>query len=434
MRIRNHAFLLLVLIVLLASCTGLEGIASSWTPPVNLTASADTATQRPRIAVRGGSLQLVYMEGMLDAATGPAYIVPGGVREWVGPHSQPGYVNPAVAVDSAGTLHVVWAGVTRAPYSIYYASKPLDGAWSAPTRLSSSTTNCVYPDVAVDSTGRLWVVWQDSIADTNSELFYATKLPGGGWSSPARITYNSVQDLNVRIVIDALGKPVIVWRQSGVTFSIMDVLAESPDQPLAGSWDILESHYRDGAWSYPYNVSASATASHFPAIASDASGVYVAWEEERPGGLDQFDIVVRRKEGGAWLSASVASHGTKALYPAIAVAGCNVAVVWADYRTGKSAAFYSLSSNCGANFQGDEDVSRSTGTAYYPDVKIAGTTVYAVWQDSAGGNLDVWTANSPIGIAPTPIPTVIQTPGATMPPCPTPIVWPTCPAGCVTNP
>lgn len=427
----KRIIILVLLMVLLAGCRvgPPAAVTSAWSPPVNASNSPGDATQRVRLAGGPTGMAAAWMEGVLNQATGPAMALVGGPWEWVGPHSQPGYVNPSLAVGPDGTAYVAWAGLDHAPYDVYFAERAPGQAWSVPYNLSNSPSNCVYPDILLDGSGTLWVVWQDSLSDTNAELYFAARPAGEGWTGAQRITYNAVQDLNVRIA-EAPAGPVIVWRQSGRSqaVSIDAILSEPLDKPLAGSWEILESHWTSAGWSEAFNVSANAKSSHFADLATAGDSLYVVWEQEV--GEDLFDVVLRRADNGSWLPAVTISQGPKALYPAIDVAGSYVAVAWTDYRLGRAATFYNHSADGGLTFAGDEHVSGSPVAVHYPDADICNGVVYLAWQDARSGSLDIWLATLAIGPAPTPAPVPTPVPVPTGCVCPTPVPQVTCVPGC----
>jgi ligand-binding sensor domain-containing protein len=100
-------------------------------------------------------------------------------------------VRPAIAVDSAGTLHVTFRGTT----TIYYTKSPTSEAWSAtswtPRRRISGAGAAYYSDIAVDEQGGIHVVWNESVSADVSEswLWFGTSKGSAvhddvGWRSP----------------------------------------------------------------------------------------------------------------------------------------------------------------------------------------------------------------------------------------------------------
>jgi hypothetical protein len=81
-------------------------------------------------------------------------------------------LNPAIAVDSSDFLHMFWEDDTPGNFEIYYR-KSLNGgaAWTANQRLTWNSGNSLNPAIAVDASGNLHVVWEDATAG-NLEIYY----------------------------------------------------------------------------------------------------------------------------------------------------------------------------------------------------------------------------------------------------------------------
>jgi hypothetical protein len=91
-------------------------------------------------------------------------------------------VRPAVAVDSAGTLHVTFRGEV----TVYYTRAPVAEAWSAsawtPRRGLSGAGNgtAYYSDVAADEQGDIHVVWNEGVYAGVGERWLWFGTPRGG--------------------------------------------------------------------------------------------------------------------------------------------------------------------------------------------------------------------------------------------------------------
>ena len=79
---------------------------------------------------------------------------------------------PALAVDSSDFLHMFWGDNTPGNFEIYYR-KSTDGGvtWTANQRLTWNSGNSLNPAIAVDASGNLHVVWEDATAG-NLEIYY----------------------------------------------------------------------------------------------------------------------------------------------------------------------------------------------------------------------------------------------------------------------
>ena len=93
---------------------------------------------------------------------------------------------PDLAVDSAGTVHVVWADNRDRAYDIYYRSYRFgNGAMSETRRLSSTAGRCQHPAISVGPAGDLLIVYEDETPG-NAELFTVRGLPFSsvaGWEA-----------------------------------------------------------------------------------------------------------------------------------------------------------------------------------------------------------------------------------------------------------
>ena len=79
---------------------------------------------------------------------------------------------PAIAVDSSNQIHLVWQDKTPGFGEIYY-KKSTDGGltWSANQRLSQTAGNSYVPAIVVDLAGLLNIVWQDDTPG-NAEIYH----------------------------------------------------------------------------------------------------------------------------------------------------------------------------------------------------------------------------------------------------------------------
>lgn len=414
------AFVLLAVLVFLRSAedhgawrVDAARLMTSWSSQRNVSNSGQyDASQHPRaVQAPDTYLHVAWMEGVLNTATGPAYVrgqdSTWPAWQWAGPSNNIGYVQPTLAVDSAGTVHMVWSGGGNSPYEIYYAYKPSGGAWSSWQNISNDPNNSIYASIAVDSQNRLWVVYERQIAEGNHEIYMVTKPAGGTWSTPLNISNRGSEDLEPSIAVDSNDVPHVVWRNGDA----------SPN------WEILYTRYVGGSWQTPYSVSANSTPSHFGRVAADDNGnVFVVWEDEIS--TNRFEILHRYWNGTEWSATTQVSNATKALYPAVAVDNsCNVYVVWTDYRQSPTEAYFSYSNNCGSTWSSDENASRTSSYAsFFPDVVAeAGGAAHVFWQDTIPGQLDIYYAEGTVSVGPSPTPTNTPTP---IPPTATPTPTP----------
>ncbi|HUY00008.1 MAG TPA: hypothetical protein VMV49_10675 [Candidatus Deferrimicrobium sp.] len=111
---------------------------------------------------------------------------------------------PAIAVDASGTVHVVWKDETSTPFSsptdteILYINYTVATGWSNATVISDNgnwwnTGNSEMPQIAVDSTGTIHVVWADETASMwggDKEIMYVNWTSNSGWSNATIVSDN----------------------------------------------------------------------------------------------------------------------------------------------------------------------------------------------------------------------------------------------------
>jgi hypothetical protein len=77
-----------------------------------------------------------------------------------------------LAVDSSNALHVVWSDETHGAAEIYYKKSTNGGAaWTTSQRLTWTTGTSNAPSLAVDSIGTVHIVWWDTTPG-NGEIYY----------------------------------------------------------------------------------------------------------------------------------------------------------------------------------------------------------------------------------------------------------------------
>ena len=81
-----------------------------------------------------------------------------------------------------------------------------------PVNISNNSGRSENPSIAVDSKGTLHLVWNDD-SPGNEEIFYAMKPEGDSWSEPVQVTYNMGASRFPCIVIDKNDKIHLVWQQ-----------------------------------------------------------------------------------------------------------------------------------------------------------------------------------------------------------------------------
>ncbi len=227
---------------------------------------------------------------------------------------------PAIAVDSADAIHVVWQDSTPGNWEIYY-KRSTDGGttWGSIQRLAWTAGESLFP--AIDSSGSVHVVWEDGTPG-NYEVYFRSSADGGAtWNPTKRLTWTPAGSFGPDIAIGASDQIHVVW---------------SDDNP--GNDEIFYKRSTDGGatWSAARRLTWTSNGSFKPAIAIHSTGqIHIAWYNETP---DYGEIYYKRSADGGttWnpIRRLTWSSG-RSEYPAIAVDSGNLAhVIWQDEKDG----------------------------------------------------------------------------------------------------
>ena len=132
-------------------------------------------------------------------------------------------VMPAMATGSNNTVHLVWADSEAGNKEIYYMRSSNRGAsWSAAKRLSWTPVESIVPNIAVDSSNTIHVVWFDQASSPNFiQILYMSSTDGGTtWNTPEELTWYSgtfyeYLDLGPDIAVDSADNIYVLWNEAG---------------------------------------------------------------------------------------------------------------------------------------------------------------------------------------------------------------------------
>ncbi len=293
---------------------------------VAASAKASTWT-RPRMAVRpdGSTVHVVYLES--DTNVKHAWRNSSGAWtvEYIR-HDGKNYAFPSIGVNANGTLHFV---AQKWPGPIVYAKKVVGGTWTT-TDIALSDTAAEYRDCAMftDPAGGVHASWHAA----NRPGYYRYAPQGTDLSAVATmeipkregVSTNCFGDLFVRDN-GQVHTAFATWgsEQATIDHSLRNS-GGSFQTPTSASGGTIDNDDRD-CW---------------PALAADATRVYVAWAESYNGSY--FSLVrLAVKEGGNWTRYDV--DPTAAVYayskPVMAITDAGLFGVWRSnmFATGQLA-------------------------------------------------------------------------------------------------
>jgi hypothetical protein len=252
---------------------------ATWTPAKRLTWTPGDSDRPDIAACSSGDVHLTWQ----DYSAGSWEInykksTDGGVN-WTSSQrlswTSGGSWNPAIALDSVGNPHVVWDNDAVGKGEIYFKKSSDGGAtWTASKRLTWTSGYSAFPNIAIDPSVYLHVVWMDDTPG-NYEIYDKRSTNGGAvWMAGQRLTSNSGTSVGQRIVADSSGGLHVVW---------------SDNTP--GNEEIYYRMSADGGvtWTTSQRLSLNSGESDSPRIAVDSSGnVHVVWCDDTPGNHEVY--------------------------------------------------------------------------------------------------------------------------------------------------
>ncbi len=299
-------------------------------------------------------------------------------------------VFPALAVDSQGTLHAVWQDSRGGSNRIYYSRSIDDGlSWSANVPVNTSAMGTqASPDIAIDPSDVLHVVWEDSRTGS-THLYHARSTGVGTFDGAVRVDSGAAGTTQTKcsITVASDGHLHVVWqdtRDVGQGFNIYwatsstngtswpterrvddavgNTAQEEPevavlsdgtivvvwqDRRNGADYDIFSSTSTDGGASFPVSVrlnTLTAVDQRRPSLAVDAlDRLELAYDSSASGNLDikQQNTTV---PGGQWApEVTVNDDGGGSVQSMVSLSTdgqAGVVLAWEDGRCGGSVCLY----------------------------------------------------------------------------------------------
>ena len=327
--------------------------------------------------------------------------------------------NPAVAVDSDNTVHVVWHdwtdGIWGTDTEIMYANYTTATGLSNATVISDGFGGVYWNNddsyssaVAVDSSNVVhvvWYDWTDGIWGTDIEIMYVNYNIAVGWSNVTVISdgyggvyWNNDDSFNPAIIVDNTDTVHVVWHDytNGVWGTDIEIMYAN--YTIATGWSNA-TVISDGFGGVYWNTGNSFDARF--AIDGD-NAVHVVWEDSTDGiwGTDYEIMHTKFTTATGWLNATVISDGFGGIYwndgdsldAAITINTTNgIHVVWDDMTPGPwgvdkeimYAVYTTGWSNATVISDGQNGTYWNDGTSNDPEIIMDNNDViHVVWEDN----------------------------------------------------
>jgi hypothetical protein len=361
-----------------------EGPDNDWASELHLSSATVNAAVDVSLAIDpDGNVMAVWSQYIVDP-DGPnphqaaASYLAAGQADWTTPETIQGaddasYIGPPqVAFDADGNAMAIWfREMNDESEGLIQVNRYIPGTgWGTPQDLQiADETSVMNPELAVASSGSAVAVWLDQGANTVWTSFYS---PGDGWdSTPTQITGTAEASGSAYVAMDDSGNAITVWWEH--------------DGSLDDLPDVKASRYNGTAWSTPVRLEASLSHDAYdPKIGMDAAGNGIAmWEAFEDDGINIYSN--RYTAGADWGEPERLATGSS---PELAVsANGNAVAIWVSATGNLRAAIFTPVSGWG----NPVTIDAANSIPEYRKIAVNdfGDAV-AVWAQSSGGRLNIW--------------------------------------------
>jgi hypothetical protein len=165
---------------------------------------------------------------------------------------------------------------------------------------------------------------------------------------------------------------------------------------LVGFFCLANMSYAEPpVWEADVRLTNAASPSKYPAITSDANGLYVVWHDERDG---NYEIYYKHSPdfGNTWeADVRLTNDSSWSMFPAITSDANGLHVVWYDFRDGNWEIYYKHSPDFGNTWEADVRLTNDSSSSLCPAITSDANGLHVVWHDERDGNYEIYYKHSP---------------------------------------
>ena len=287
------------------------------------------------------------------------------------------------AVDTTGNYYVTFNNSYNGFRHIYVRKSVDKGLtwqiWNGTAFSTSGTETPIesggnyiqqYPAIAIDSANNVHVVWQTYTygAHTKYQIRYS-KFNGTSWSAPQDITsaaYSGYDQANPAIAIDNTNTPHVVWEGKTSTYTT--------------KLQVNYAKWNGSAWVFTNLTNTSSYISEFASIAIDLSNnnIYVAFDQSNISGYYNIKVV---KYTTSWATSALTTGNYSNRCPYITIDSSNIPqLIWHGVFSGQAKRQIRYSKYSSGAWSAVTNITNnSTYESYYPELAAFNGNLYAVW-------------------------------------------------------
>jgi len=344
--------------------------------------------KRPAVACHGSTQIFAVFEGHENGAKLTdiffSHSTDGGAN-WSSPKDiskTPGdSEHPQIAVEKSGAIDVVWTDGSDPKSPDIYFSRSTDGGqtWTASMDISHTPGVSTEPALAIGQNDSIHVVWSDtSKGEKNRDIYYVCSKDGGKtWAKDPLLPAVDISNTS-----GISSEPTIAVGSEGIVHVAWADTTSGEAHP-----DIYYARYENGSWSKAIDVSKSVNISTHPTIACEKEKVFLAWSDNsRKVQAPDIWLDLGGKSGKFSKPINISNTPGVSSDPIATAFNGQFALVWSDTSTGsKTPCIYTrISPDAGGDFTSVINVSNTHDAAKHPHATIAGGKMFVIWEDVAG--------------------------------------------------
>jgi hypothetical protein len=285
---------------------------------------------------------------------------------------------PAIAIEKSGAIDVVWRDTASGelhPDIFFSRSTDSGQTWTKAVDISHTTAMCSEPAVSVGPDNSIHVAWVDTRStDNRPDIFYRSSLDGGK-------TWGKQEDISPTPGVSSV--PTLLTCSDGIVHCAWLDSTPGEERP-----DIFYVRKINNVWTTPLDVSNSPRMSGHPWLACGGkSKIFLCWNDnsQKENAADIWCSIGKNGRFDKPINISD-TPGVSSQPVVVANSIGYVAVVWSDTsrNLAKPDIFARASTDNGDDFSNVLCVSDTEGFSKYPAVALVGTKMIVVWQDTKG--------------------------------------------------
>jgi hypothetical protein len=298
---------------------------------------------------------------------------------------------PDVQVDSTGSVHVVYYStkISSSNREIYYTRSHDHGVtWDAPLRLTDAVRDSRIPKLAIGPGDSLNVAWHDDRTSLNDyNIYFMRSIDGGDtWGGTVMVADTSTASEEAAIVVGGDGVIHITWEELGSYYSGNVYYSHSTNdgQSFSSPTRITTGAYNNHGW-------------HSDVAADDSGNVYVVFHYVPMSKPAEVGCRISHDSGGSWGSPfSLTNNNVADSRPGIHVTpdGAFVDIVYRRLDAEVWNIQHTFSEDGLASWSNPVQISKSTGgdAREAVVVRAPNLNIFAFWEDivSMKGDYEVF--------------------------------------------